>query len=136
LSPSGRTLVDMSNTTPNPVTFFEIATDDPAGARAFYGDLFGWSFESLGAFTMVATGPDGAIGGGIQDTTAEIPPATPRRYTTFYVQVPDVAGACSRATELGGKVLVDTTTIPTGLVYALVTDPHGSLFGLFTPPAA
>lgn len=126
----------MSNATTNPVTFFEIATDDPAGARAFYGDLFGWSFEDLGTFTMVATGPDDPTQGGIQDTTADIPAATPRRYTTFYAQVGDVAVACAQAEELGGKVVVGATTLPTGLVYALVTDPHGSLFGLFTPPAA
>jgi uncharacterized protein len=124
----------MSNDTTNPVTFFEIATDDPAGARSFYGDLFGWSFENLGPFTMISTGPDDPVMGGIADTTGELPTATPRRYTTFYVQVTDVAGSCRQAEELGAKVVVDATPIPTGLVYALVTDPAGNLFGLFSPP--
>ena len=32
------------------VTWFEIGTPDPEGARRFYGDLFGWTFTPEGQY--------------------------------------------------------------------------------------
>jgi predicted enzyme related to lactoylglutathione lyase len=56
-------------------------------------------------------------------------------YAIPYVQVPDVSATCVAVEEHGGKVVVETSTTPDGLVWAQVTDPDGSLFGVFTPPA-
>lgn len=117
-----------------PVAWFEIGTDDPAGARSFYGDLFGWTFTTEGPYSVITTGPGHPLQGGIQDTTAPLPPATPRTYAVACVQVDDVAATCTRAEELGGKVVVPATTVPTGLIYAHVTDPKGNHIGLFSPP--
>jgi predicted enzyme related to lactoylglutathione lyase len=36
----------------------------------------------------------------------------------------------------GGKVFVEPTSAPDGLVFAHVLDPQGNHFGLFSPPAA
>jgi uncharacterized protein len=117
-----------------PVAWFEIGTDDPAGARSFYGDLFGWTFTIEGPYSVITTGADHAIQGGIQDTTAPLPPETPSTYAVPYVRVEDVAATCTRVDELGGKVMVPATNDPTGLVYALVTDVKGNRIGLFSPP--
>jgi predicted enzyme related to lactoylglutathione lyase len=119
----------------NPVTWFEVGTDDPAGARAFYGEAFGWTFDIEGPYSIITTGEGHPIQGGIQDTSVELPVGTPRFYAVPYVQVNDVAVACRNVDERGGKVMVPATTIPTGLVYAHVTDPAGNHFGLFCPPA-
>jgi uncharacterized protein len=121
-------------TSPAPVAWFEIATDDPETARSFYGELFGWTFELQGPYSMITTGPDHPLKGGIQDTSAPLPSGTPRSYAVPYVMVPDVAGTCGRLEDLGGKVTVGATEDPQGLVYALVNDPSGNLFGLFSPP--
>jgi uncharacterized protein len=125
-----------TDTTPMsaPVSWFEIGTDDPDAARSFYGDLFGWTFATEGSYTMITTGADRGIPGGIQDTTAPLPAATPRSYAVPYVEVDDVAATCSQVEEHGGKVIVPATTTPPGLVYAHVTDPMGNHFGLFSPP--
>src|SRR3982750_1002475 len=32
---------------PGKFTWFDLATDDPAGARAFYGAVFGWRFRDV-----------------------------------------------------------------------------------------
>jgi predicted enzyme related to lactoylglutathione lyase len=130
----------MSNeTTPAPagapVTWFEIGTDDPEAARSFYGQLFGWTFAVQGPYSEITTGPDHPLHGGIQDTAAPLPDGTPRSYAVPYVQVTDVAAVCSDVERLGGKVMVPATEIPTGLVYAHVTDPLGTHIGLFSPPA-
>ena len=84
---------------------------------------------------IITTGDGHPLQGGIQDTTIELPEGTPSLYGVFYVQVDDVEAACSKVFNLGGKVLVPATTIPTGLVYAHVSDPVGNHFALFTPPA-
>ena len=123
-------------TSPAPVTWFEIATDDPDTARRFYGELFGWTFTVEDpAYPMINIVPGQPPQGGIRDTSSPQPDGVPRSYAVPYVEVADVAGTCARLEQLGGKVTVGATDAD-GLVYALVTDPAGSLFGLFTPPAA
>jgi predicted enzyme related to lactoylglutathione lyase len=118
-----------------PVAWFEIGTEDPETARSFYGDMFGWTFAVEGPYSMITTGPDHPLQGGIQDTAVPLPDGTPRTYAVPYVEVPDVAAACGRVEDLGGKVMVPATTQPTGLVYAHVTDPFGNHIGLFRLPA-
>jgi uncharacterized protein len=118
-----------------PVAWFEIGTDAPEAARSFYGQLFGWTFAVEGPYSVITTGPDHPLQGGIQDTAIPLPDGTPHNYAVPCVQVTDVAAACAEAERLGGKVMVPATTMPTGLTYAHVTDPSGNHVGLFSPPA-
>ena len=50
---------------PRPVRF-EIHASDPARARKFYGDLFGWTFREFGGgpieYWLITTGPEGTPG--------------------------------------------------------------------------
>jgi len=112
----------------NSVTWFEIGTPDADAAKAFYGPLFGWSFAPDGPYTLItapgATGPSG----GIFNTGGNIPP-----YAVFVVKVADVAATAAQAEELGGKVVVAPNKLEDGMVVAYLTDPHGSLFALFSP---
>ena len=116
------------------VTWFEIGTPDPDGARRFYGELFGWAFDVQGPYSIVATGENHPLSGGIQDTRMT-PEGTPATYAVPCVQVDDVAETCRRVEALGGKVLVPATPTPPGLVYAHVVDPTGGHIGVWTPPA-
>lgn len=117
------------------VTWFEVGTPDPEGARSFYSELFGWSFEQQGPYSIVTTGAGHQLMGGIQDTR-ETPPGTPSTYAVPCVQVADVAETCRRVEALGGKVLVPATPTPIGLVYAHIVDPTGGHVGIWTPPPA
>ena len=116
------------------VTWFEVGTPDPEGARAFYGELFGWTFDVQGPYSIVQTGPGHPLPGGIQDTRVSAD-GTPARYAVPCVQVDDVAAVCRRTESLGGKVLVPATQAPNGLVYAHIVDPTGAQIGVWTPPA-
>lgn len=118
-----------------PVAWFEIGTEDPETARSFYGELFGWTFAVEGPYSVITTGAGHPLQGGIQDTAFPLPDGTPRTYAVPCVQVADVAAACAQVESLGGKVMVPASKIPTGLVYAHVTDPFGNHIGLFAPPA-
>ena len=71
-----------------------------------------------------AAGPSG----GIFTTGGNIPP-----YAVFVVKVADVAATAAQAEELGGKVVVAPNKLEDGMVVAYLTDPHGSLFALFSP---
>jgi predicted enzyme related to lactoylglutathione lyase len=123
----------MTNTTSQPVTWFEIATANPPDTRRFYGELFGWSFsddEMAGSeYQMINVGAD-QVGGGLADTKGGQP-----NHAIFYVQVPDVADTCRRAEALGGKVVVPPTDPGGGLVFAQVQDGDGNLIGVWKPPA-
>ena len=116
------------------VGWFEIGTDDPGTARRFYGEVFGWTFEINGPYSIITTGEGHALQGGIQDTTADLPPSTPGTYAVPCVLVADVGTTCAAVESGGGSVLVGATDTPIGLVYGMVTAPAGNRLGLFTPP--
>ncbi|MFG2068001.1 VOC family protein [Micromonospora tulbaghiae] len=114
-----------------PVAWFEIGSDRPDEVQRFYAEMFGWSFEQGGpggSYRQTAAGGERGIGGAIRDTDDG-------NYATFYAQVDDVAETCRRAEKAGGTVLTAPVTTPAGLVRAMLRDPSGNLFGVFTPPA-
>jgi predicted enzyme related to lactoylglutathione lyase len=116
----------------NGIGWFEIGTDDPAGAERFYGDLFGWTFSDDDGgmpYRIVQTPAAGSVKGGIFGTGGTLP-----NYAIFCVVVDDVAGACRGAEAAGGKVLVPATSTPTGLSFAHLLDPSGNHIGVYSPP--
>ena len=138
LSSGACTLARMTNAfTPNTLAWFEVATDDPDTATAFYANLFGWSFspfadpETTGVDYRVATlrGSDAPFGG-IVATGGAMP-----GHAVFYIAVSDVGAACEAAEQLGGKVVDKDIDPQVGPPFAYLRDPVGSLFGVFTPPA-
>jgi len=118
----------MSAPATNTVSWFEIGTPDVAAAQAFYGPLFGWSFAPDGPYTLITAPGAAGPSGGIFNTGGNIPP-----YAVFVVSVADVAATAAQAEELGGKVVVAPNKLEDGMVVAYLTDPHGSLFALFSP---
>lgn len=121
----------------NPVVHFEIIGRDPERLRRYYGELFGWEFDTStqvadavsepGNYGFVDRDPtsDGAgipggVGGG-----AEYDP-----HVIFYVGVPDVEAALQRAEDLGGRRQMGPVRAPTGLVVGHFTDPEGNLVGV------
>jgi len=118
----------MSAPANNTVAWFEIGTPDVGAAKDFYGTLFGWSFAPDGPYTLIAASGVADASGGIFNTGGNIPP-----YAVFVVKVADVAATAAQAEELGGKVVVAPNKLEDGMVVAYLTDPHGSLFALFSP---
>jgi predicted enzyme related to lactoylglutathione lyase len=120
-----------------PVVHFEIIGTDPDRLRAYYGDLFAWSFDtpspvaqevseprSYGFLDLVTT-PDGTgIRGGIGGGDGY------ESHAVFYVGVPDVEAALQRAENLGGVRVLGPATSPTGLVVGQFRDPEGNLVGV------
>src|ERR1044071_8214528 len=113
---------------------------EPEKLRGYYGDLFGWEFDTnspvapevseAGNYGFVNHNPDdgvgipGGVGGGAGFTS----------HTIFYVGVPDVEAALQRAESLGGKRVMGPAKNPNGkLVVGHFTDPEGNLMGVAGP---
>jgi predicted enzyme related to lactoylglutathione lyase len=119
----------------NPVVWFEVMGKDGENLRSFYGDLFGWSYETVEGmdYGMVQGADNGgempAIPGGIGTAPQGAP-----NYQTFYVGVDDVQAALDKAESLGGKTLVPLMELPMGGKIAIFGDPEGNMIGLFKGP--
>jgi uncharacterized protein len=118
-----------------PVVHFEIIGADPSQLRGYYGELFGWEFDTSSPvsdavseptnYGFVAQGSDGVgIPGGVGGGAGYSGRAT------FYVGVPDVEAALQRAESLGGTRVMGPERAPTGLVVGHFTDPEGNLIGV------
>lgn len=119
-----------------PVVHFEIIGTDPGGLRGYYGELFGWEFDTSSPVSPAVSEP-ADYGFVEQETTSGIGipggvgggPGYDRR-ATFYVGVPDVEAALQQAERLGGTRVMGPDQAPTGLVVGHFTDPEGNLIGL------
>ena len=108
----------------------ELMTTDVKGAKAFYGDIFGWGMQkcefSEMDYTMVKLG-DQEIAGimAIPDEAAGMPPSW-----GAYVTVADVDALLPRVTQLGGKIIVPPHDIPDVGRFAVIQDPQGAMLSI------
>ena len=110
---------------PAPVVHFELRSADPDATRAFFGELFGWTYGDGGlpGYTYVETGAEGAIPGGIG------PVQGGDAMTVFFVGVADVEETLGRAVELGGRVVQPATSVP-GVTFGVLSDTQGRIVGV------
>ena len=93
-----------------PIVHLELHTGDLGRARAFYGDLCGWSAEhvDVGDRSYLALGLGEALSGGAVQCAIRHPLWLP------YVRVEAVAEATERARRLGAAILLDCREGPAG----------------------
>jgi uncharacterized protein len=107
-----------------PVVHFEVIGQDGDRLRGYYGDLFGWEFQTDNPMDYGLV--DGAgIGGGVGKG-----PEGYEGHVTFYVEVPDVEAALAKAESLGGSRVFGPDQVMEGLVLGQFKDPEGHLIGL------
>lgn len=105
----------------------ELITPEAAGAHAFYAKALGWktqTWELDPSYTMfvAASGP---LGGSVQR------PSEPARWLP-YLGTEHIEGTVDQARSLGARVLTDVTVMPSGGKYAVLEDPQGVAFGVYT----
>ena len=111
---------------PHPIVHAEIRSADPDATRAFFGELFGWTYPNEGAlpgYTFVDTGVPDAL------YTAISPLQGDSDLVTFFVGVDDMDDSVQRAVKLGGRVVQEPVSVP-GVSFALIADPQGHVVGL------
>jgi predicted enzyme related to lactoylglutathione lyase len=119
----------------NGIAWFEIGTDNPAGAEKFYGEVFGWTVgqddgDGPGYQQVTAGDGPGLHRGGLFDTGGTLP-----GYAVFGVLVADVAEACQRVQAAGGTVRRAAEVTPGGVTFAHLLDPAGNQFEVFSMPS-
>jgi predicted enzyme related to lactoylglutathione lyase len=117
-------------------THIEIPADDPERAKAFYAEVFNWSFapvipgfEGYHLFTTPAgqDAPGGAIG-----KRGESAPDRVRSY----INVDSIDETLPRITQLGGTVVTEKSEVPGQGWYAVFTDPDGNEMALWESTSA
>lgn len=119
----------------NGIAWFEIGTNNPAEAKRFYGDVFGWKVahddtkSTDPAYQIFTTGDAEGLHGGLFATEGKLP-----NYAVFTVLVEDVEATCRRVEEAGGTVQRAPEVNPVGVTFAHLLDPAGNHFAVFKPP--
>ena len=109
----------------HPVIHAEIRSADPDATRAFFSELFGWTYTD-GAFpgySFVDTGAEGAI------PTAIGPLQGGADTVLFFVGVEDVPATLAKAEELGGKTIQPAQEVP-GVTFGVFADAQGHIVGV------
>ncbi|MDP8978773.1 MAG: VOC family protein [Actinomycetota bacterium] len=115
-----------------PVVHFEIVGKDADALKRYYSKLFGWEFDSdnpLNYGTVSREGNVSADGAGIGGGVGPAPEGYPG-HVTFYVAVPDVGAALTKAESLGGSRMMGPDEVMEGLEIGLFHDPEGHVVGL------
>ena len=118
------------------VVHFEIPFDDGDRARSFYGDVFGWSIQTMPEleYTIVSTGPaddqgmpsePGYIGGGMMQRQEQI--GTP----VITLAVDDIDKTMATVEEHGGAKVLDKMAVAEMGFAAYFRDSEGNLMGLW-----
>jgi uncharacterized protein len=108
------------------VIHFEVVGKDGPALQKFYGDVFGWQFntDTPGNYGLLAA-TDDSIGGGVGAAQDGGP-----GHVTFYVRTDDPAGTLKKVERLGGTVLMPLTEVAPDTTIALFADPEGHVVGL------
>lgn len=114
----------------------ELMTPDAPAAADFYARVLPWTIESstVPGYTLWMSGPTG-VAGLMSQPQAVRDSGTPPSWLV-YIAAPDVDATVEAAQRLGGKVLKSPTDIAGIGRFAVLSDPQGAAFAVFTPTMA
>ena len=114
----------------------ELLTRDPAGAKEFYGSVFGWKTKEMEvgdtSYTtwQLANGSEDSPIGGMLEISDQMPAEMPPNWMTYFV-VEDADDTAARAKELGANVMAEPFDIGDMGRIAILLDPQGAAFAIF-----
>ena len=116
---------------PGKFAWFDLVTDDLNASRRFYGEVFGWTFntvgEKAGSYTFAELA--GTRVAGLLHRPAPSGAQHNARWLAL-ISVADPAAAVRYVQAQGGAVLVPLATIKGRGTHALLRDPEGAVFGI------
>jgi len=111
----------------------ELVTTDPDAAAVFYAKVVPWKTQDSGmpSYTLWMAGKTqvGGLTGLPESAEAGTPP-----HWIIYIATPDVDATVADAERLGGKIVKEPSDIPNMGRFAVLTDPQGATFAVYTPP--
>lgn len=121
---------------PGKVIWRDLLTNDPAASQRFYGELFGWTFESIGtasnladdtAYTLIRH--NGKLIGGMIDTVALNGRDNISQWVVL-MAVEEIDTKARAVTASGGRIITPPTDLQDRGHLALIRDAQGALLGL------
>jgi uncharacterized protein len=117
---------------PGTFSWVDLTTSDAAGAKDFYGGMFGWEFQDTeipdggGTYRMCSLG--GAAVAAIAPETDQFPP-----HWNSYVTVTSADDASAKADELGANVIEQPFDVMDAGRMGLFQDPTGAMLCVWEP---
>ncbi len=114
---------------PVSLTWSELGTRDVEAAKRFYSAVFGWHPNGDDYVQWELNGK--SIGGCIDLGAMGVPADVPANWLSYFA-VTNVDETAERVKELGGTVNMPPADIPNMGRFAVVADPQGAVFAIFS----
>jgi uncharacterized protein len=108
----------------NSIDYVEFPTTDIAKTKAFYGKLFGWTFQDWGPDYISFN--DGHLDGGFTKHAA-----VTGHYPLIVFWAQDLEGKLKAVKDAGGKVVKEIFEFPGGRRFHF-TDPSGNILAMWS----
>ncbi len=116
--------------------WFDLMTSDPDAAPAFYRAVAGWEttpWEGGDMPYQMWKHPTAAMAhGGVMELPEDARAAGAPPHWLAYIGTDDIDATVARATELGGTVMHPRTDIPNAGSFAVLADPQGAVFAVYS----
>lgn len=119
---------------PGALVWSELTTRDTTRAESFYTSLFGWTAKHAAPGSPMEYTEflnQGKPGVGMMAMPKQVPAQVPS-YWMPYFQVADCDASTAKAKQLGAKPMVGPQDIPGTGRFAILTDPQGAMFAVYT----
>lgn len=114
--------------------WYELLTTQKAAAEKFYAGLLGWKSQDSGQpgidYSMIVN--DGVTVGGMMTLPKEACDMGAQPGWMGYIAVSDVDASAKRTASAGGKVLREPEDIPGHGRFAILADPQGAAFCIYS----
>jgi predicted enzyme related to lactoylglutathione lyase len=115
--------------------WFDLVTPDPKATLEFYPAVIGWgttNWDGTTPYTMW-TANGSSIGGVMELPSTSGPSGVQGPHWLAYISSPDLDETVRLADSLGAKVIMPPSNVPGVGRFAVLTDPQGARFAVFTP---
>lgn len=120
---------------PDTYAWNELMSRDVERARAFYTQVFGWSYEMVPGgphgYAVIEGGENGGWGG-LMDRPEEMPAEVPDFWGVYFT-VADVEATLAKVRAAGGQVVQGPFPAPGVGTIAVVQDSSGGMFSVMKP---
>jgi hypothetical protein len=116
----------------------ELATTNLEACQKFYSEIFGWNVkksensETAMDYREISLGGNSPFGGMFEMSEEMFGENMPPSHWMNYIAVDDVDASAAKAVKLGATLCRDLMDIPNVGRMAIIKDPAGAVFALFT----
>jgi predicted enzyme related to lactoylglutathione lyase len=115
---------------PGRVAHIAVNADDDGATQAFYEGLFEWRFEPYyPGFVRTRLPPADEMVAAVQ-TRRDLLPGIRTNGPEVTIEVDDLGAVLGRVVALGGRILMDRSTIPSVGDVAFLADPSANVVGV------